>query len=411
MMYADVQVAPEAKNPASGRGGRGVPPPNTSQQQDVLLNRSTQSLPCHTASGDNCTSGICPNTVVTYTCTITSGTAAGLTDWTLPTGTCPTNAFPDKIRLSQFVSGACVAQVEKGMHQADHHHGPLAHMLCLIYQEEHLMTQWLTAHSKNMDLAGCPEVKGSPLLGSVGEGHLLEISLLYCAQHVATIMPAILPCPCTGRKNTKRLLSQVTGQVVSQVTGQVVLQVTGQVVLQVMGQVVLQVTGQVVSQVTGQVVSQVTGQVVLQVTGQVVLQVTGQVVLQVTGQVVLQTNLTQFSHSPVEVHRSQGDIQHLALRGHSPVQTIKSGPLVATKDYLVSLEHHLLGLALNMEQSTRLKSSTEKTVHWFCALSESEPANTYLKVAMGNLAQTYESVEGHQIDTDDTLFIQSLQIM
>ncbi|KAL5517262.1 hypothetical protein EMCRGX_G002771 [Ephydatia muelleri] len=226
-------------------------------------------------------------------------------------------------------------------------------MLCLVYQEEHLMTQWLTAHSKNMDLAGCPEVKGSPLLGAVGEGHLLEISLLYCAQHVATIMPAILPCPCTGRKNTKRLLSQVTGQVVLQVTGQVVLQVTGQVV----------------SQVTGQVVSQV------------------------TGQVVLQTNLTQFSHSPVEVHRSQGDIQWLY------------------EDYLVSLEHHLLGLALHMEQSTRLKSSTEKTVHWFCALSESEPANTYLKVAMGNLAQTYESVEGHQIDTDDTLFIQSLQIM
>ncbi|KAL5500561.1 hypothetical protein EMCRGX_G012145 [Ephydatia muelleri] len=48
---------------------------------------STQSLPCHTASGDNCTSSICPNTVVTYTCTITSGTAGGLTDWTLPTGT------------------------------------------------------------------------------------------------------------------------------------------------------------------------------------------------------------------------------------------------------------------------------------------------------------------------------------
>ena len=70
---------------------------------------STQSLPCHTASGNNCTSSICPNTVVTYTCNITSGTAAGLTDWTLPTGTCPTNAFPDKIRLSQFVSQQCVA--------------------------------------------------------------------------------------------------------------------------------------------------------------------------------------------------------------------------------------------------------------------------------------------------------------
>ena len=76
-----------------------------------LSTGSKQSLPCHTASGDNCTSGICPNTVVTYTCTITSGTAACYTDWTLPTGTCPTNAFPDKIRLSQLVSGSCAAQV------------------------------------------------------------------------------------------------------------------------------------------------------------------------------------------------------------------------------------------------------------------------------------------------------------
>ena len=66
-------------------------------------------------------------------------------------------------------------QVEKGMHQADHHHGPLAHMLCLVYQEKHLTTQWLTAHSKNMDLAGCPKVKGSPLLGAVGDGHLLAV--------------------------------------------------------------------------------------------------------------------------------------------------------------------------------------------------------------------------------------------
>ena len=72
---------------------------------------STQSLPCHTASGDNCTSSICPNTVVTYTCTITNGTAAGYTDWTLPTGTCPGNGFPDKIRMSQFVSQQCTAQV------------------------------------------------------------------------------------------------------------------------------------------------------------------------------------------------------------------------------------------------------------------------------------------------------------
>ena len=72
---------------------------------------STQILPCHTASGDNCTSSICPNTEVNYTCTITNGTAAGLTDWTLPTGTCTNNEYPDMIRLSQFVSTAqCAAQ-------------------------------------------------------------------------------------------------------------------------------------------------------------------------------------------------------------------------------------------------------------------------------------------------------------
>ena len=72
---------------------------------------STQILPCHTASGDNCTSSICPNTEVNYTCTITNGTAAGLTDWTLPTGTCTNNTYTDKIRLSQFWNaGPCAAQ-------------------------------------------------------------------------------------------------------------------------------------------------------------------------------------------------------------------------------------------------------------------------------------------------------------
>ena len=55
------------------------------------------------------------------------------------------------------------------MHQATHQHGLLAHILCLVYQEEHLTTQWLTAHSKNMDLTGCPE------LGAVREGHLLAV--------------------------------------------------------------------------------------------------------------------------------------------------------------------------------------------------------------------------------------------
>eukprot|EP00731_Ephydatia_muelleri_P011542 Em0006g436a len=36
MTYATVQVTPAARNPPSGRAGRGVPPPNTSQQQDVF---------------------------------------------------------------------------------------------------------------------------------------------------------------------------------------------------------------------------------------------------------------------------------------------------------------------------------------------------------------------------------------
>ena len=84
-------------------------------KKHVFSPGSTQSLPCRTASGDNCTSSICPNTVVTYTCTIISGTAAGYTDWTLPTGTCPSNTFPDKIRLSQFVSGLCSAQGQTGI--------------------------------------------------------------------------------------------------------------------------------------------------------------------------------------------------------------------------------------------------------------------------------------------------------
>ena len=70
---------------------------------------STQSLPCHTASGDYCTSSICPNTGVTYTCTITSGTAAGLTDWILPTGTCTNNTNSDKISLLQYTAQQCGA--------------------------------------------------------------------------------------------------------------------------------------------------------------------------------------------------------------------------------------------------------------------------------------------------------------
>ena len=88
---------------------------STHMRSVVFSTGSTQSLPCHTASGDNCTSSICPNTVVTYTCTITNRTIAAYTDWTLPTGTCPSNTFPNKIRLSQFVSGSCSAQGQTGI--------------------------------------------------------------------------------------------------------------------------------------------------------------------------------------------------------------------------------------------------------------------------------------------------------
>ena len=75
--------------------------------QYIASTGSTQSLSCHTASGDNCTSSICPNTVVNYTCTITNGTAGGYTDWILPNGTCPTNTYTNKIRLTQYVSAQC----------------------------------------------------------------------------------------------------------------------------------------------------------------------------------------------------------------------------------------------------------------------------------------------------------------
>lgn len=42
-----------------------------------------------------------------------------------------------------------------------------------------------------------------------------------------------------------------------------------------------------------------------------------------------------------------------------------SGPLVATKEYLTTLEQNLLGLANHLEQSMRRKTSSERTAHWF----------------------------------------------
>ena len=42
-----------------------------------------------------------------------------------------------------------------------------------------------------------------------------------------------------------------------------------------------------------------------------------------------------------------------------------SGPLVATKEYLTTLQQNLLGLASHLEQSMRRKTSSEGTAHWF----------------------------------------------
>ena len=42
-----------------------------------------------------------------------------------------------------------------------------------------------------------------------------------------------------------------------------------------------------------------------------------------------------------------------------------SGPLVATKEYLTTMEQNLLGLANHLEQSMRRKANTERTAHWF----------------------------------------------
>ena len=106
---------------------------------------STKSLPCCTASGDNCTSSICPNTVVTYTCTIISGTAGGLTDWTLPTGTCLSNTFPDKIRLSQFVSGSCSAQGQIGISMCEPYRASSIQSSDPIYCLSTILTVSITA--------------------------------------------------------------------------------------------------------------------------------------------------------------------------------------------------------------------------------------------------------------------------
>ena len=80
-----------------------------------------------------------------------------------------------------------------------------------------------------------------------------------------------------------------------------------------------------------------------------------------------------------------------------------------TQDYLTTLEQNINGLVSHLEQSVRRKASAERTGHWFRAISESEPDDTYLKTAAADLSRTCEATEGQQTDSDETLFIHNLQ--
>ena len=62
-----------------------------------------------------------------------------------------------------------------------------------------------------------------------------------------------------------------------------------------------------------------------------------------------------------------------------------------------------------MEQAARRKAAAERTGHWFRAISESEPDETYLKMAAADLSRTCEATESQQSDSDETLFIHNLQ--
>lgn len=50
--------------------------------------------------------------------------------------------------------------------------------------------------------------------------------------------------------------------------------------------------------------------------------------------------------------------------------------------------------------------------HWFKAIANGEPSNTYLKIACTDLARTCEAIESHRTagsDGDDALYLQNLQ--
>lgn len=57
------------------------------------------------------------------------------------------------------------------------------------------------------------------------------------------------------------------------------------------------------------------------------------------------------------------------------------------QEYLSTLEQNILGLASHLESASRRRTALEKTGHWFRAISEAEPATTYLKRATGDLGE------------------------
>ena len=81
------------------------------------------------------------------------------------------------------------------------------------------------------------------------------------------------------------------------------------------------------------------------------------------------------------------------------------------QEYLATLEQNIVGLANYLEQESRRKTTTERTGHWFRAISEAEGTDTYLRSASSDLARMCEVMEGHHADSDETLFIQNLQSM
>ena len=110
------------------------------------------------------------------------------------------------------------------------------------------------------------------------------------------------------------------------------------------------------------------------------------------------------------------ELYHIWLqRVHWPESTLilylssYSVPTGRPQEYLTTLEQNILGLANHLEQASRRKNTTERTGHWFRAISESEVTDTYLRTAAGDLARMCEVMEGHHADSDETLFIQNLQ--